>query len=425
MAVTSKTADDVSTRTSGRVANTEEIRSHFPALERSAGGRAVAYFDGPGGTQVPRAVVEAISDYLYNHNANTHWDYPTSHETDEIIERARHVLADFLNASPAEIAFGANATTLAFHLSRTLGREMSAGDEIVVTELDHHANVAPWTALERERGVVVRVVRMLPETGEVDWDDFERKVGGRTKLVAVGAASNALGTVTDVRRAVELARSAGALSFVDAVHYAPHHLVDVREWDCDFLACSAYKFYGPHVGVLFGKNDLLRRLPFPKLLPAPDTAPERVETGTQNHEGIAGAAAAVEFLASLSTGETLRERLAASFRELHARGMELTRRAWEGLNAIEGVRTYGLPPGAPRTPTIGFTIENVASTQAARALASRGVFVSHGDFYAATVIKRLGLGEEGLVRAGCACYTTAEEVDRLMEGVREIASAAK
>src|SRR5437667_7512036 len=274
--------------------STEEIRRCFPALARSHNGYPVAYFDGPGGTQVPRTVVEAMNDYLYRHNANTHWAYPTSEETDAIIDSARSVLADFLNAGPTEIVFGANMTTLTFHLARALGCGYDHNDEILVTQLDHHANVAPWHALEKERGVKVRMVKMIPETGELDWDDFSRQLTGRTKLVALGAASNALGTINDVRRAAKMAHSLGAQIFIDAVHYAPHGLIDVRDWDCDFLACSAYKFYGPHIGILNGRHELLSSLDFPKLIPAPDSAPERAETGTQNHEGIAGSAAAVD-----------------------------------------------------------------------------------------------------------------------------------
>jgi cysteine desulfurase family protein (TIGR01976 family) len=404
----------------------EAIRAHFPALERSHGGHPVAYFDGPGGTQVPRAVVEAMADYLYGHNANTHWAYPASAETDALIGGARQTLADFLNAAPNEIAFGANMTTLTFHLSRTLGRQLNAGDEIVVTELDHHANVAPWQALADERGVRVRMAKMFPETGQLDWEDFARLVNTRTRLVAIGAASNALGTITDVRRAVEAAHAVGALCFVDAVHFAPHQLVDVRALDCDFLACSAYKFCGPHVGVLYGKQEWLESLDFPKLLPAPDTAPERVETGTQNHEGIAGAAAAIDFFASLvpagaSANDSRRECLRAAFAALHERGAVLTASLWQGLSEIKSVRLYGPRPSDPRTPTISFTIKGIASTVVAQKLAARGLFLSHGDFYAATVIERLGLGSEGLVRAGCACYTSQGEVDRLIRGVGEIA----
>src|SRR5213082_1037842 len=300
--------------------STEEIRRCFPALARSHNGYLVAYFDGPGGTQVPRPVVEAMNDYLYYHNANTHWAYPTSEETDAIIDSARSVLADFLNAGPTEIVFGANMTTLTFHLARALGCGYDHNDEILVTELDHHANIAPWHALEKECGVKVRMVKMIPETGELDWDDFSRQLTRHTKLVAIGAASNALGTINDVKRAAEMAHSLDAKIFVDAVHYAPHESIDVRDWGCDFLACSAYKFYGPHIGILWGRRDLLESFDFPKLIPAPDSAPERAETGTQNHEGIAGAAAAVNFLASLASGPTRRESLRLGFRRLHERG---------------------------------------------------------------------------------------------------------
>src|SRR5438094_984823 len=338
--------------------STEEIRRCFPALARTHNGYSVAYFDGPGGTQVPRAVVEAMNDYLYHHNANTHWAYPTSEETDAIIDSARSVLADFLKASPPEIVFGANMTTLTFHLARALGRGYERDDEILVTELDHHANIAPWRTLEKECGVKVRMGKMIPETGELDWNDFSRQLTGRTKLVAIGAASNALGTINDVRRAEEMAHSLGAQIFVDAVHYAPHQLIDVRDWNCDFLACSAYKFYGPHIGILYGQRDLLDSLDFPKLIPAPDSAPERAETGTQNHEGIAGAAAAVDFLASLAPGATRRERLHAAFQQLHERGDALITQLWNGLREIQRVRLYGPPPDTQRTPTIAYAVNS-------------------------------------------------------------------
>jgi cysteine desulfurase family protein (TIGR01976 family) len=398
----------------------EDIRRHFPALARTHNGYPVAYFDGPGGTQVPRTVVEAMDDYLYHHNANTHWAYPTSEETDAIIDSARSVLADFLNARPTEIVFGANMTTLTFHLARALGRGYGCNDEILITELDHHANIAPWRALENERGVKVRMVKMIPESGELDWDDFSQQLTGRTKLVAIGAASNALGTINDVRRTAKMAHSLGAQIFVDAVHYAPHGLIDVRDWDCDFLACSAYKFYGPHVGILYGRHAILGSLDFPKLIPAPDSAPERAETGTQNHEGIAGTAAAVDFLASLAPGATRRERLRAAFQQLHERGDALFTRLWTGLGEIERVRLYGPPPGAPRTPTVAFTVNGMLSIEVAKNLAERGLFLSHGDFYAMTVVERLGQAAHGIVRAGCAAYTTSQEVDRLLAGVRAL-----
>ncbi|HEX9188849.1 MAG TPA: cysteine desulfurase-like protein, partial [Vicinamibacteria bacterium] len=399
----------------------EAIRSRFPALERRHRGLPVAYFDGPGGTQVPQPVVDAMADYLLHHNANTHWVYPTSVETDEALGAARAALADFLGAEPAEIAFGANMTTLTFHLGRALGRRWSAGDEVVVTELDHHANVDPWRQLARERGLVVRTVRFRTETGQLDMDDLAAALGPRTRLLAIGAASNALGTKSDVGRAADLAHAAGALVFVDAVHYAPHALVDTAALGADFLACSAYKFYGPHVGVLWGRRALLEGLDLPKLEPAPENAPDRLETGTQNHEGIVGAAAAVDFLASLAEGPDRRARLAASMSALHARGQALVERLWTGLRAIPGVAVYGPPPSEPRTPTVAFTVRGRSSEDVARALADRAVFVSNGDFYATTVVRRLGHAEDGVVRAGCACYTTAEEVERLLRGVGEIA----
>ena len=402
----------------------ETIRSRFPALGRQYEGHGVAYFDGPGGTQVPREVVDAMADYLLHHNANTHWHFPTSLETDQLLSESRAALADLLNASPAEIAFGNNMTTIAFHVSRALGRGWGTGDEVVITELDHHANVAPWQALAKERGVTLRAVRCDPATGQLDWDDFERAVTPRTRLVAIGAASNALGTINDVARATALAHGAGALAFVDAVHYAPHQLVDVRALGCDLLACSAYKFYGPHVGVLYGREDLLASLDVPKLVPAPDTAPERLETGTQNHEGIVGAAAAVNFLASLATrpGLTRRQALTAAFDGLHARGQALITRLYTGLAAIKGVSVYGPPPSAPRTPTVAFVVADRPSDEVARELVSRGLFLSNGDFYATTIVERLGHGADGVVRAGCACYTTGEEVERLVAAVGEIAA---
>jgi cysteine desulfurase family protein (TIGR01976 family) len=402
------------------LASTADIRACFPALERVHNHFPVAYFDGPGGTQVPRTVVEAMTDYLYHHNANTHWAYPTSEETDAALENARQICADFINASAREIAFGANMTSLTFHLARALGMQYGSGDEIIVTELDHHANIAPWQRLGVERGVTVKIAKLMPDTGQLDWDSFEESLTKRTRLVAIGAASNALGTINDLGRAIRMARSVGALVFVDAVHYAPHALVDVQALDCDFLGMSAYKFYGPHVGVLFGKLALLESINFPKLIPAPDAAPENVETGTQNQEGMVGAGAAVDFLASLAGGVSRRSRLAAAYEELHERSAELTRRLWNGLASINGVRLYGPSPDLPRTPTVSFTVDGVASTEVARRLAASGLFLSHGDFYAATVVERLGLGEEGLVRAGCACYTTADEIERLIEGVNQI-----
>ena len=256
----------------------DDIRSEFPALQRLHRGVPVAYFDGPGGTQVPTRVATAMTDYLFYHNANTHWRYATSQETDALILQARTTLAEFLNGAADEIAFGQNMTSLTFHLARSIGRRLGRGDEILITELDHHANVAPWRAVERERGVTIRTARLRTEDGRLDWADFESKLTPATRVVAIGAASNALGTITDVQRATKLAHAVGALAFVDAVHYAPHVLVDVRAIGCDFLACSPYKFYGPHIGVLWGRREIIEDLDVPRLDPAPSESPEKLET---------------------------------------------------------------------------------------------------------------------------------------------------
>jgi cysteine desulfurase family protein (TIGR01976 family) len=399
----------------------DEIRADFPALTRREQGQAVAYFDGPGGTQVPRAVADAMTNYLFHHNANTHWAYPTSAETDALLAQARVVFAEFFNATPADVSFGNNMTTIAFHVARGLARRWKEGDEIVVTELDHHANVAPWHAVAKERGLVVRTARLDPTTFRTDLDEWKRLIGPRTRLVAVGAASNALGTITDVARVCAMAREAGALSFVDAVHYAPHAMLDTRQVGCDFLACSSYKFYGPHAGILYARSSLAESLDVPKLQPAPDEAPERLETGTQNHEGIVGAAAAVAYIASMATGDgSRRERLGRAFAALHARGETLLARMWEGLSAIDGVTLYGPPPGTPRTPTVSFTLRGHSTEDVAKHLVTHGVYASNGDFYAQTVAERLGRGVDGFVRAGSAAYTTDEEVDRLIVGVKEL-----
>jgi cysteine desulfurase family protein (TIGR01976 family) len=405
------------------VSDVASIRSRFPALERKQNGRPVAYFDGPGGTQVPVNVVKAMADYLFKHNANTHWRYPSSVETDAALADARKTFAEFLNGDASEIAFGANMTTLTFHLSRALGRAWGPGDEIVVTELDHHANVDTWKALARDRGVTIRTVRMRPETGQLDEEDLSNAIRPGVKLVAIGAASNALGTINDVEGVCRLAREAGALSFVDAVHYAPHALVDVERIGCDFLACSPYKFYGPHLGVLWGRRALIDALEVPRLTPAPDWAPERLETGTLSHEGIVGAAAAVDFLASLceTPGASRRDGLAATFAELHRRGQKLLEKLWVGLARIDGVRVYGPTPSAPRTPTLSFVLSGHTADEVAEALALRGLYLSSGDFYALTLVERLGHGRDGVVRAGAACYTTEDEVDRLLAAVAEVA----
>jgi cysteine desulfurase family protein (TIGR01976 family) len=405
------------------VASVETIRAGFPALRRQHKGHAVAYFDGPGGTQVPEVVADRMRDYLLHHNANTHWAYPTSEETDAAIAEARVALADFLGARPPEIVFGANMTTLTFHVSRALARAWQPGDEIVVTELDHHANVDPWRAVARDRGLTIRSVPFDTATGELDWAALERAFTPRTRLLAVGAASNALGTISDVAAATRLAHDAGALCYVDAVHYAPHALVDVGAIGCDLLVCSPYKFYGPHAGTLYVRQDLLEGLDVPRVEPASNAAPDRLETGTLSHEAIVGAAAAVDFLASLAPqAGSRREALARTTAVLHERGLRQITRLWEGLRALPGVTVYGPPPTRPRTSTISFVVAGVDSTAVARHCADRGLFVSNGDFYALTVARRLGHEADGLVRIGCAAYTTDDEVERAVAAVTELSA---
>lgn len=414
----------MSTIASGTFADT--VRASFPVFQRRVAGKPIAFFDGPGGSQVPREVADAVAEYLTLHNANTHGRFLTSEETDAKMTGAREAFADFLGGTPGEIVFGANMTTIAFHLSRSLGRDLEPGDEVVVTELDHQANQAPWRRMAEDRGATVRAVPFIAETMQLDYEAMERAIGPRTRLVAVGGASNAVGTINDVRRVTDMARAVGALSFVDAVHLAPHRRIDVAELGCDFLACSAYKFFGPHVGILWGRRELLERLTPYKVPPASNDAPERWETGTQNHEGIIGAAAAVDWIAGLAGGTGRRAALDRAFEMIHEHERGLFDRMVAGIGAIPGTRIYGVPAGAPRTPTIGFTVPGASPDEVARRLGEEGVFVWNGNFYATTVCERLQLDDcGGLIRAGLAPYTTEEDVDRLIEGVRRVSEAQK
>ena len=399
----------------------DAFRSRFPALRRIHNGQPVAYLDGPGGTQVPQDVVDAMSDYLLNHNANTEWAYPTSAETDAAIAASRVALADLVGGDAGEIAFGNNMTTLTFHVSRALGRSWTPGDTLVVTQLDHHANIDPWRAVAKDRGLRVETVRLDPVSGEIDLDALERALTFEPKLLAVTAASNALGTMPELPSIVASAKKHGALVYIDAVHYAPHALIDVAALGGDFVACSAYKFYGPHIGVLWGRKPLLESLDVPKVQPAHDNAPDRVETGTLNHEGIVGAGAVVDFLASFGSGATRRQKLQHSYRAIHERSAAMFADLWNGLGEIDGVQRFGPPPSRPRSPTLSFTMRGVDPRNAATRLSERCVFVSHGDFYAATVADVMGQRERGFIRVGLSAYSSPSEVSRLVEGVRAIA----
>jgi cysteine desulfurase family protein (TIGR01976 family) len=407
----------------------DEIRSHFPALKSGA-----IFFDNPGGTQVPQEVIDAVSDYYQTSNANTHGAFATSQRTDAVLAAGRAALADFLNApSPDEIVFGPNMTTLTFHVSRALGRLLDEGDEIIVTRLDHDADIAPWLALE-ERGAIIRWVDIHPDDCTLDMADFEKHLSTKTKIVAVGGASNAVGSVNDLHTIIPLAHMAGALVFVDAVHLAPHEPIDVQDLDCDLLACSVYKFYGPHLGVLYGKYDLLDRLPAYKVRPSGKNPPDKFETGTQNHEAIAGARAAIDYLASV--GEKYGTRFAGDFdaftgRRLHlktalaaikAYERELLARLLRGLREIPGVRIYGITDSARfayRTPTVAFTLEGQSPREIAERLGRENIYVWDGNYYALALMERLGLEEHGgAVRVGLAHYNTAAEVDRFLEVLR-------
>jgi cysteine desulfurase family protein (TIGR01976 family) len=405
---------------------TRRVRAAFPALERRAGGEPIAFLDGPAGTQVPRPVLDAITGYLTGRNANTEGAFATSRESDALIRRARETAAAFLGSStPESIVFGANMTTLTFHLSRGLAAGWQAGDELIVTDLDHQANVAPWHRIAREHQLVVRTVPFHPATCTLDYNAMSRLAGERTRLIAVGHASNAVGTVNDIGRVAEIAQRNGSLLFVDAVHSAPHLSLDVEELGCDFLACSAYKFFGPHVGVLWGRPELLAAIDPPKLPPAPDQAPGRWETGTLNHEGIAGTAAAIEWIAGLApparVGAPLRERIGAGIAGIRAHEQPLVRDLIRELASMDGIRIYGPPEGAPRTPTVAITLAQHTATQVAEALGRRGIQVWDGDFYATTVIDRLDLREQGgVVRIGVAPYTSDRDIERLLGALHDL-----
>lgn len=403
------------------------IRADFPALTRTVGGRPVAFFDGPAGSQVPRSVIDAVAGYLASSNANTEGAFATSAETDGMLRSARAAVGALVGGTPDGVVFGQNMTTLTYALSRAMSRDWSTGDEVIVTDLDHQANVGPWVQAAEDSGATVVRVPFDPETCQLDLDLLEGSLGPRTRVVAIGYASNAVGTVNDVRRVCAAARAVGAISFVDAVHFAPHGVMDVRAIGCDFLACSAYKFFGPHVGMVWGRPELLATLRPYRLRPASDEVPERWETGTLNHEGIAGVAAAVEWIAGLSGPgtEASRARVAAGMAIIEEVERPLLDRLVAGLQAVPGLRIHGPPPGAARTPTLAFTLPGLTPRRIAEELGRQGVFVWDGDFYASTVVDRLGLREAGgVVRIGMAPYNTEGEVDRLVAGVAEMAPRA-
>ncbi|WP_017654362.1 cysteine desulfurase-like protein [Fortiea contorta] len=440
------------------------IRAQFPALTQPD-----IFCDGPGGTQVPGSVLDAMSDYLVRSNANAHGAFATSVRTDAVINAARAASADFLGCDRDEVVFGANMTTLTFMLSRAIGRELQPGDEIIVTELDHYANVSPWCALA-EKGTVIRTININIENCTLNLEQLKQQINQRTRLVAVGYASNAVGTINDLAEVVRLAHSVGALVFVDAVHYTPHRPIDVRSLDCDFLACSAYKFFGPHVGILYGKRQHLTRLQPYKVQPAPDDVPARWETGTLNHEGLAGLVAAINYLAKLGcrvapavSSEVLtaflethteqwetfrcpripaspetpthltstayphrRAALLAAMSAIQVYEQELSEKLIAGLLEIPGLKIYGMIDPehfAWRTPTVAFRLGEQTPASIAQKLSDRGIFAWHGHFYAIALTEKLGVeAKGGLVRIGLVHYNTVEEINRLLQAIKEIAN---
>jgi len=406
------------------------VRAQFPSLQTQVNGQPAAFLDGPAGTQVPTQVMHAIQSYLMSANANTSGAFLTSRRTDEMIAVTRAAMADFFHCEHDEVVFGQNMTTITFSIARSIGRELSAGDEIVLTTLDHDANFSPWKALE-EKGVIIRQVDIREEDCTLDLDDLKNKLSSKTKLVAVGYASNAVGTINPVAEITRLAHAAGALVYIDAVHYAPHGSIDVQALDCDFLVCSPYKFFGPHLGALYGKRGHLRRLRPYKVRPSTDQAPDRWESGTQVHELIAGIGAAVEYMATLGrrsdrTVKTRREALVAAYRTTVAYERRLVSRLIDGLQVIPGVRLYGITDPSrfgERCATLSLRIGNHHPTKVATFLGERGIFTWDGNYYALNLTERLGVESQGgLLRIGLVHYNTLEEVERLLAALREFAA---
>jgi len=410
--------------------DTAWVRSQFPSLKTQVNGQTAAFLDGPAGTQVPTQVIHAIQSYLLTANANTGGAFLTSRRTEEIIAHARAAMADLFHCEKDEVVFGQNMTTITYAISRAIARELKPGDEILLTTLDHDANYSPWKALE-EKGVVIRQVDIREADCTLDLDDLKSKLNEKTRLVAVGYASNSVGTINPVAEITRLAHAAGALIYIDAVHYAPHGLIDVKALDCDFLVCSPYKFFGPHMGALYGKRQHLQSFRPYKVRPCSDQLPDRWESGTQIHELIAGIGAAVEYLAELGRhsdagANTRREALAAAYRATVAHETEIIWRLIEGLKSIPSARIYGITDpqrSAERCSTLSLRIGNHHPTAIATFLGERGIFTWDGNYYALNLSERLGVESQGgMLRIGLVHYNTADEVDRLLATLREFAA---
>ncbi len=411
----------------------KQLREQFPALSKEVNGQRAVFFDGPAGTQVPQRVIDAVGDYFINHNANHEGVFATSRESDALLQKAHRAAADLIGTDDEDtISFGANMTSLTFALSRAISRDWNPGDEIVVSRLEHDANFTPWILAAKDRGVTVRMIDVDPSDCTLRLDQYQSALSDKTKLVAVGCASNAVGTVNPVQQICRWASEVGALSFLDAVHYAPHALMDVEQWQCDFLACSAYKFFGPHVGILYGRRPLLESIQPYKLRTAPDSVPGRWMTGTQNHECIAGTLAAIEYLASLGHSDQStqvghqRERLSNAMGQIRAYEQTLLHQLMQGLRDRDEIKVWGITDPDQfdhRLPTLSITHPRFSPQQLAEKLAEAGIFVWHGNYYALPLTEAIGVEPEGMVRIGLCHYNTADEVARLLETLDQISAS--
>lgn len=400
----------------------EAVREQFPALQRMYKGKPVIYLDGPGGSQVVKSAMDAIYAYMANGGANLHGPFPSSRETEDMIADAKRAVAELFQAKPEEVAFGANMTTLTFAIARALSRHWQEGDEIVVSELDHRANVDPWLVVAADRGMTVRWLKVDPHTLTLQLDELNELFTSKTKLVAVGLSSNAVGTINDLSLISKKAQEKGILVAVDAVHATPHIAIDRDGIGADLLLCSAYKFFGPHIGIAVIRQELFEALEVYKLSPAPAFIPDKLETGTQNHEGIAGIRPAIEFIAGLGTGDSLHEKLRSGYAELEDHENRLAEKLRKELGEMTGVTLYQAEAAAPKTPTIAFRVAGYEPEEiCSRLCEEQSIFIAYGDFYASTLAEKLGLRDSGgWIRAGLAPYNTEEEADRLIAGLKEI-----
>ena len=395
------------------------VRQQFPALKRMHNNRLVAYFDGPGGTQVVSTAIDAIAGYMQKGGANLHAQFPSSQETDEHILEAKKAMADLLNANYKEIAFGANSTSLAFSIARAIGRNWGPGDEIVVTELDHRGNVDPWIAIAKDKGVTIRWIKVNTDTFTLDLWDLDSIINEKTVLVAVGLASNAVGTISEVEKVSARAKKVGALVVIDAVQAVPHIYVDRDYLGADILFCSTYKFFGPHIGVVAISSEIFEKLETYKLNPAPINIPDKLETGTQNHEGIAGIKPAVEFIAALGEGNTRRQQIISGYEKIEEYENMLANKIRENFSKLSKIRLYHAPENVRKTPTIAFTVEGMSPRDVCKWVVDKySIFIASGDFYASTLADKLDINKNGgWVRAGLSPYNSEEEVDNFIEAI--------